>query len=75
MDKKFKVVGIGEILWDLFPQGKMLGGAPANFVYHSRSLDAEGVLVSAVGNDLYGKEILEEIKERGIAERVSAAEI
>lgn len=67
MDKKFKVVGIGEILWDLFPQGKMLGGAPANFVYHSGSLDTESVLVSAAGNDLYGKEILEEIKERGIA--------
>jgi fructokinase len=67
MDRKSRVVGIGEILWDLFPQGKILGGAPANFVYHSHALDTEGVLISAVGNDLYGREILEEIKERGIA--------
>ena len=51
MVKKHKVVGIGEILWDMPPQGKVLGGAPANFVYHAAQMGAEGHIISAVGND------------------------
>ena len=35
---KFCIVGIGEILWDILPEGKQLGGAPANFVYHAQSI-------------------------------------
>jgi fructokinase len=35
---EFTVVGLGELLWDLFPDGKQLGGAPANFAYHARAL-------------------------------------
>lgn len=34
MNKKYKIIDIGEILWDVFPSGKKLGGAPANFSYH-----------------------------------------
>ena len=43
------VIGIGEVLFDLFAEGKQLGGAPANFAYHAARLGAEGVVVSAVG--------------------------
>jgi len=41
-DKKPVVVGIGELLWDLFPEGKKVGGAPVNFVYHATASGAEG---------------------------------
>ena len=56
------VVGIGEILWDIFPEGRRLGGAPANFSFHAQSLGAQGVIVSRVGNDLPGYEILRKLK-------------
>ena len=52
------IVGIGELLWDLLPSGKQLGGAPANFVYHAGILGAEAYTVSAIGNDETGYEIL-----------------
>ena len=42
------VVGIGELLWDVFPEVKKAGGAPINFVYHATQLGAEGYAVSAV---------------------------
>jgi fructokinase len=48
------IVGIGEILWDVFPEGKVLGGAPANFAYHVSQFGFEGVAVSAIGNDALG---------------------
>lgn len=38
------MAGLGEILWDLLPAGKILGGAPANFAYHAQSLGAEALL-------------------------------
>jgi fructokinase len=50
-------VGIGEILWDMLPSGKALGGAPANFAYHASRLGEEGWAVSAVGDDSLGSEI------------------
>src|SRR5829696_502362 len=52
------IVGIGEILWDLLPGGKQLGGAPANFAYHAQQLGARGVVVSAIGDDALGHEIV-----------------
>jgi fructokinase len=62
----FKVVGIGEVLWDLFPEGPQLGGAPANFAYHAHALGADAAVVSRVGNDTYGREILERFKKQGL---------
>ena len=56
MDKKHYIVGIGEILWDVFPTGKRLGGAPANFAYHAAQAGLDGIAVSAVGNDALGQE-------------------
>ena len=52
------VVGLGEILWDVFPERKVLGGAPANFAYHASQFGFNGYAVSAIGEDLLGKEIL-----------------
>jgi fructokinase len=63
---KFRVIGIGEILWDLLPQGRQLGGAPANFAYHARALGAEARLVSRVGRDRLGQEALDRLKQLGL---------
>jgi len=52
------VVGLGELLWDLFPSGKQLGGAPANFAYITALLGDTGVVASRVGDDRLGQEAL-----------------
>ena len=52
------IVGIGEILWDMLPNGKVLGGAPANFAYHISQFGYEGYAVSAIGCDELGDEIV-----------------
>ena len=63
MSKKV-IIGIGEILWDMLPSGKALGGAPANFAYHASRLGEEGWAVSAVGDDPLGAEILDILAEK-----------
>lgn len=60
-DKPF-CVGIGEVLWDLLPGGKALGGAPVNVAAHASQLGASGAAVSAVGNDADGLEILKRLR-------------
>ena len=57
------VVGIGEALWDVFPDGKRIGGAPANFAYHVSQFGLNGVAISAIGNDKLGFEIIEEFNK------------
>jgi fructokinase len=52
------LIGLGEILWDMLPSGKQLGGAPANFAYHAQALGSRGVVVSCIGEDNLGREIL-----------------
>lgn len=52
------IVGLGEALWDCLPDGKKLGGAPANFAYHAGQMGGEAWAVSAVGNDPLGDETL-----------------
>ncbi|MEA4982888.1 MAG: carbohydrate kinase [Paludibacter sp.] len=58
------IVGIGEILWDVFPQGKVLGGAPANFAYHVSQFGLDGFAVSAIGKDALGKEIMQVLNDK-----------
>ncbi len=65
-----KIIAIGEILWDLFPEGAKPGGAPANFAYHAQSLGAEAALISAVGNDPLGNELLEVFHSIGLSTRL-----
>jgi fructokinase len=51
----FSVVGLGELLWDILPDGKQLGGAPANFAYMTSLLGDEGLVASRVGSDALGR--------------------
>ena len=60
------VAGIGELLWDILPAGRQIGGAPANFAYHSQVLGAESRIVTAVGDDEAGREIIAELEEHGL---------
>jgi fructokinase len=62
----YRVVGIGEVLWDLLPDGKQLGGAPANFAGHAHALGARAAMVSSVGNDPLGREILDRLAAQGL---------
>ena len=55
MTKSAVMVGLGEVLWDLLPSGKVLGGAPANFAYMTSVLGDEGIVASRVGNDNLGR--------------------
>ncbi|MGM9700815.1 MAG: carbohydrate kinase [Prevotella sp.] len=56
--EKDLIVGLGEALWDCLPEGRKLGGAPANFAYHAAQFGFDGRAVSAVGNDALGDETL-----------------
>lgn len=58
------IVGLGEILWDVFPERKILGGAPTNFAYHISQFGFNGYTVSAIGDDLLGKEILDNLEKK-----------
>ena len=69
--QKKVIVGIGEILWDMLPTGKALGGAPANFAYHAKRLGEDGWAVSAIGNDALGREIMEIVMEKGLKNLIS----
>ncbi len=56
-------VGIGEVLWDLLPGGRALGGAPINVAAHAAQLGISAAVVSAVGDDVEGAEILDRLRE------------
>jgi fructokinase len=62
----FRLVGVGEVLWDLLPGGRQLGGAPANFAHHACALGAEAWVVSRVGRDQAGSELLHRLKQLGL---------
>lgn len=61
------VVGLGEILWDMLPEGTFLGGAPANFAFHANQLGARGLVVSAVGHDDLGERIFANLNQLNVA--------
>jgi len=63
---QFKVVGIGELLWDMLPQGKQIGGAPCNFAYHAFQAGCRPFVISALGADASGDEILAKFDEFGL---------
>lgn len=66
MSEGFTVAGIGELLWDVFPHHKRLGGAPANFAFHCYQLGAKAYPVSCVGTDELGRRIRDELREIGV---------
>lgn len=63
------IVGIGELLWDIFPDGhKVAGGAPFNFAFHCKQLGHEAVIVSRVGDDELGRELRAEVRRLGLTD-------
>lgn len=62
-DKKY-VVGLGEVLWDVLPEGKKLGGAPANFAYHAGQFGLDTMAVSALGEDKLADETIQQIEDK-----------
>lgn len=64
MVHKKLIIGIGEVLWDMLPDGKKLGGAPANFAYHVSQFGLDSCVVSAIGNDRLGEDIDENLAQR-----------
>lgn len=65
------VVGMGEALWDVLPEGKKIGGAPANFAYHVSQFGLPGYVVSAVGDDALGREIVENFTSKGLNQLIA----
>ena len=61
-----KITAIGEILYDVYPETKNLGGAPLNFLYHVYKLIGKGNIISRVGNDVLGKHALDFLENSGI---------
>src|ERR1700733_9317102 len=53
--KSYNIIGLGELLWDVLPKGKELGGAPANFAYMTSLLGDHGIVASRVGSDALGR--------------------
>jgi fructokinase len=64
---KFNIIGIGEVLWDVLPTGKQLGGAPANFAYTSKQLGNNGLILSRIGNDDFGTELLHQLNAKNLS--------
>ena len=60
------VVGLGEVLWDVLPEGKKLGGAPANFAYHAGQFGLDTLAVSALGEDALAEETIQALRENGL---------
>ncbi|MDE6267582.1 MAG: carbohydrate kinase [Muribaculaceae bacterium] len=65
-NKKNLIVGIGEALWDMLPEGKKLGGAPANFAYHVSQFGLDSMVVSAIGRDQLGDEIITQLNDKNV---------
>lgn len=68
------IVGIGEALWDILPEGKKLGGAPANFAFHVSQFGLKSCVVSAAGNDALGDEIVNNFTAKGLNQHISRVE-
>ncbi len=68
------IVGMGEALWDCLPEGKKIGGAPANFAYHVSQFGFNSRVVSAVGDDPLGDEILEVFAEKHLHAEIARVE-
>lgn len=68
MKTKRYVVGLGEVLWDVLPEGKKLGGAPANFAYHAGQFigNDNTIAISAIGEDELADETLVALRQHGL---------
>ena len=66
METKRFIIGLGEALWDVLPEGKKLGGAPANFAYHAGQFGLDTIAISALGEDALAEETIEALKEHDL---------
>ena len=66
-EKPYKVVCFGEVLWDIFPAGKKIGGAPFNVAYHLNRMGIDARMISCVGTDELGEELIQKLKEAEIS--------
>ena len=64
------IIGMGEALWDVLPTGKKIGGAPANFAFHVSQFGLPSCVVSAIGDDSLGKEIVESLTSNGLRQHI-----
>jgi fructokinase len=62
-----KIVCYGEVLWDMLPMGKLAGGAPMNVAYHLNALGVESSIISRVGNDALGVELIDFLTEKAVS--------
>lgn len=69
MDKIFKIVGLGEIVLDIYPDGRFVGGGPANVAQHIHQMGHAGIVASRVGRDPSGEYLIEELERRGMDTR------
>ena len=69
MNRKPVVAGIGELLWDVLPSGKQLGGAPCNFVFHAMQSGCDGYAISAIGTDEPGVELKQNLDQLGLSSK------
>ncbi len=67
LKEKFTIAGIGEVLFDVLPEGKKLGGAPVNFTFHAQQLGLIAFPISAVGRDADGREIVDKLTRAGLS--------
>src|SRR5262245_12490994 len=65
-----EIVGLGEVLWDLLPAGKVLGGAPGNFAFHCHQLGHPTAVASRVGRDDLGRELRGELRRLGLSDEL-----
>ncbi|WP_276381279.1 carbohydrate kinase [Flavobacterium sp. H4147] len=65
-EKNLKAIAFGEVLWDVFDGEKKIGGAPLNVALRMKSFDADTAMISCVGNDEEGREIINKVKELGL---------
>ena len=67
MQNQFVIVGIGEILWDMYGHSRFLGGAPANFAIHAQQLGSKSYVVSRIGENGLGKEMVAVLKRSKVS--------
>ncbi|MBA4031030.1 MAG: carbohydrate kinase [Planctomyces sp.] len=63
----YDLVGLGELLWDCLPAGRVMGGAPGNVVFHANQLGLNAVLATRVGRDADGEQLLDQVEAAGMA--------
>ena len=66
MTRKLVIAGIGEVLWDVYPDAARFGGAPANFACHAAALGADAWMVSAVGSDALGSRAIDTLGDAAV---------